>query len=203
MSRVFRELAEALVLALIVFLVIQAGVRNFRVDGESMLPTLKDDQFLLVNKLVYFKLNTSRLSKIIPFWKDDTPSEHFPIHPPKRGEVVVFRNPLNTDQDFVKRVIGLPGEKVEIRRGVTYIDGVPLDEPYLTETDPRTFPPVMLKEKEYFVMGDNRINSNDSRGRIGAVPEENLVGKVSVVYWPISQVQMLDAVWNFTRNALP
>ncbi len=117
MSRIVRELAEAVGLALIVFLVIQGSVRNFRVDGSSMLPTLEGGQYLLVNKLVYSKIDTRRLSRIIPFWNVDEPSGHFAVHPPKRGEVIVFRFPNDPRKDFVKRVIGLPGEKVELREG--------------------------------------------------------------------------------------
>ena len=86
MSRAVREIAEALFLALIVFIVIQVSVRNFRVDGSSMLPTLSGGQYLLVNKLVYFKIDTKRLSRIVPFWEEDTPSTHFAIHAPERGE---------------------------------------------------------------------------------------------------------------------
>ena len=207
MSRALRELAEALVLALLVFMLIQGSVRNFRVEGASMVPTLEGGQFLLVNKLVYFKVNTSRLSKIIPFWKNDTPSEHFAIHPPKRGDVIVFRFPLDTSKDFVKRVIALPGETIELRDGQVYIDGALLAERYLAP-DVVTMPARpdttqwTIGEKEYFVMGDNRGSSNDSR-TWGEVPEENVLGKVWLVYWPIPEVQVLDAVSNFTRNFLP
>ena len=199
MSRVVREIAEALFLALIVFMVIQVSVRNFRVDGSSMLPTLQGGQYLLVNKLVYFKIDTSRLSRVIPFWKQDTPSSHFAIHAPKQGEVVVFRFPRDPSKDFVKRVIGLPEEEVEIRRGSVYINGSMIEEPYLTSRDNSTFSPTRLDEGEYFVMGDNRRSSNDSR-TWGAVPEANLLGKVWVVYWPFSQLQLLDSAFSFISD---
>ena len=202
MSRAFREVSEALILALIVFLVIQGSVRNFKVEGSSMFPSLDSGQFLLVNKLVYFKLDTSRLSRVIPFWDEDTPSNHFAIHPPRRGEVIVFRFPRDTSKDFVKRVIGLPGEEVEIVSGTTYIDGMALEEPYLTTKDGSNTAPLLLDDEEYFVMGDNRRSSNDSRNW-GAVPEANILGKVWVVYWPVRQAQILDAAPWSTRGLYP
>ena len=202
MSRAFREISEALILALIVFLVIQGSVRNFKVDGSSMLPSLHSGQFLLVNKLVYFKLDTSRLARVIPFWDEDTPTNHFAIHPPRRGDVIVFRFPKDPRKDFVKRVIGLPGEEVEIVSGTPYIDGVPLEEPYLTSHDRSSAAPLLLGEREYFVMGDNRRSSNDSRNW-GAVPEENILGKVWVIYWPFTQAQILDTASSFARGLSP
>ena len=191
MSRIARELTEAVVLALIVFLVIQGSIRNFRVDGSSMRPTLEGGQYLLVNKLVYFKIDTGRISRMIPFWNVDEPKAHFAIHSPERGEVIVFRFPGDPSKDFVKRVIGLPGEEVELRKGTVYIDGVVLEQPYLTERDTSTAEAKVMGEKEYFVMGDNRRSSRDSRDW-GGVPEENVRGKVWVVYWPFSQVQLLN-----------
>ncbi len=202
MSRAAREITEALILALIVFMVIQGSVRNFRVDGSSMVPTLEGGQYLLVNKLVYLKLDTGRLSRIIPFWKADNPSQQFAVHPPKRGEVIVFRFPRDPSKDFVKRVIGLPGEEVEVKSGTVYLDGVALDEPYLTRQDNSSSPPVQLKEDEYFVMGDNRRSSNDSRSW-GPMPGANLRGKVWVVYWPFSALQVLDAASSFARSPFP
>jgi signal peptidase I len=191
MTRIVRELTEAVVLAFIVLLLIQGSIRNFRVDGSSMLPTLEGGQFLLVNKLVYFKIDTGRISRIIPFWDVDEPRGHFAIHPPKRGEVIVFRFPEDPSKDFVKRVIGLPGEAVELRNGTVYVDGVALEEPYLTERDNANEGPTLVQEKEYYVLGDNRRSSRDSRAW-GGVPEENLLGKVWVVYWPFSQIQLLN-----------
>ena len=138
MSRVAREIVEAVALALIVFLVIQTGVRNFKVEGASMQPTLEGGQYLLVNKLVYFKLDMARLSRVIPFWEVSQagePTERFALRPPQRGEVIVFHYPRDTTKDFVKRVIGLPGEKIGVEGGDVFIDGEPLVEPYLTSRD--------------------------------------------------------------------
>lgn len=190
MSRVVREIIEAVVLALIVFLVIQTGVRNFKVEGASMRPTLHGGQFLLVNKLVYFKLDTARISRMVPVWKVDNSTQRFAIRSPKRGEVIVFHYPRDITKDFVKRVIGLPGETVEVRRGTPYINGEALDEPYLSSQDTSSARLVSLGAKEYYVMGDNRRGSNDSRNW-GPVSEELLLGKVWFVYWPFSELGLV------------
>ncbi len=186
-------------LASLVFLLIQGSVGNFRVDGSSMLPTLQGDQLLLVNKLVYFQIDTERLSRIIPFWEVDEPSRHFLVHPPERGDVIVFRFPRDPSKDFVKRVIGLPGETVAVKDGTVYIDGTPLDEPYLTERDNGSRTSTRLEDKEYFVLGDNRRSSNDSRAW-GPLPEANVLGQVWAVYWPFSQVQLVDTASPLTRS---
>ena len=201
MSRTAREIFEAIVLALIVFIAIQVTVRNFKVDGSSMHPTLDSGQYLLVNKLVYFQADMQRLSRIIPFWKVDRASKQFAIHPPKRGEVIVFRFPRDPSKDFVKRVIGLPGERVELRQGIVYINGATLEEPYLTLPDNSTRPAILLGEKQYYVLGDNRNSSNDSRNW-GPVPEEHLIGKAWLVYWPFSEIHLLDSAALSLQSAL-
>ena len=192
MSRVAREFVEAIVLALIVFLVIQTGVRNFKVEGSSMLPTLEGGQYLLVNKLVYFRLDTVRLSRVVPFWKVkvEESNEWFALRPPQRGEVIVFHYPRDPTKDFVKRVIGLPGERIKVESGEVFIDGVQLEEPYLASRDTSRARELVLRETEYYVMGDNRRGSNDSRNW-GPVDVELVLGKVWFVYWPFSQVQII------------
>ena len=202
MARVVRELLEAFILALIVFLVIQNSVRNFRVEGSSMHPTLKSGEYLLVNKLVYFPVDTQRLSRIIPFWKVDRSADPFAARAPQRGEVIVFRFPgPGPPKDFVKRVIGLPGEEVAIRQGHVYIDGALLEEPYITNKDNSSVDPMLLGAKQYFVLGDNRRSSNDSRNW-GPVPEKNVLGKVWFVYWPFSELQLLDSFSSLAQGAL-
>ena len=193
MSRVAREIIEAVVLALIVFLIIQTGVRNFKVEGASMQPTLEGGQYLLVNKLVYFKLDMARLSRVIPFWVVDQSSEageRFALRPPQRGEVIVFHYPRDTTKDFVKRVIGLPGETVGVESGEVFIDGEQLVEPYLTSRDTSSSNEIILGDNEYYVMGDNRRGSNDSRNW-GPVAGELVLGKVWFVYWPISKLHVI------------
>jgi signal peptidase I len=193
MDRVFRELLEAVILATIVFLLIHTSIRNFKVEGSSMNPTLESGQHLIVNKLVYSQLDMDRLSRIIPFWQAETPDTRYAIHPPKRGEVIVFHFPRDPSKDFVKRVIGLPGEEVEILQGKVYINEQALTEPYLDRLDTSRVGPTRLREKEYFVLGDNRRSSNDSR-IWGPVSETYVVGKVWFVYWPFSKVQLLDGI---------
>ncbi len=195
MSGVAREFLEAVLLALVVFLFIQTSVQNFQVEGPSMRPTLEDGQFLLVNKVVYFKIDQERLSRIIPFWRVNHTRESFAVHPPKRGEVIVFlfpdSNPKNRKRDFVKRVVGLPGETVEIRQGAVYINGEVLEDQYVKALGTRDVAPKQLKEKEYYVLGDNRGGSDDSRSW-GAVPEKNILGKVWLVVWPPSSWTLLQ-----------
>jgi signal peptidase I len=191
MSSVLREFLEAILLALVVFLVIQTSVQNFKVEGSSMHPTLEGGQYLLVNKLVYFKVDEERLSRIIPFWKVDESAQRFALHPPQQGEVIVFHFPRDPSRDFVKRVIGVPGDRVEIREGTVYVNGVALDEPYVTAEDSSDIGAITLQEKEYFVLGDNRRGSNDSRNW-GPVPEENILGKVWIIYWPLSNWDLLQ-----------
>ena len=191
MSTIIREFLEAVLLALVVFLFIQTSVQNFRVEGSSMHPTLEGGQYLLVNKLVYLKIDQERLSRIIPFWNVDSPEQHFAVHPPQRGDVIVFHFPRDPSRDFVKRVIGVPGDVVTMQDGFVRVNGKTLEEPYLTVRDTSDMGEKELGEKEYFVLGDNRRGSNDSRNW-GPVPEENILGKVWLVYWPLSN-------WDLTR----
>ena len=187
MTAVMREILEAMALAIIVFLVIQASAQNFRVEGSSMSPTLEGRQYLLVNKLVFFKFDVERFSRIIPFWKVEDSRVSHPVRPPRFGEIIVFRFPGEPDRDFVKRVIGLPGDEIEIVEGQVKINGFVYNEPYLNGPFNYNMDPRRMSEGEYFVMGDNRSHSNDSRNW-GPVPEENVVGKVWLVYWPFSQL---------------
>lgn len=185
MSAIIREFLEAVLLALVVFLFIQTSVQNFRVEGSSMHPTLEGGQYLLVNKLVYLKIDQERLSRIIPFWSVGEPEQRFAVHPPQRGDVIVFHFPKDPSRDFVKRVIGVPGDVVTIHEGRVQVNDQTLEEPYLTVRDTSDMAALSLGEKEYFVLGDNRRGSNDSRNW-GPVPEENILGKVWLVYWPFS-----------------
>ena len=183
MPRLAREIFEAVLLALVALLILQGTVRNFKVEGSSMSPTLEGGQYLIVDQVSYFQLDMERLSRTIPFWSASDASSEFAFDPPNRGEIIVFHSPPDPDKDFVKRVIGLPGETVEVRSGTVYIDGDELQEPYLQRMDRSDARLTELGEREYYVIGDNRRNSNDSRAW-GVVPEENIVGKVWLVYWP-------------------
>ena len=197
MVRVAREIAEAMTLAAIVFLLLQTTVRNFKVDGSSMDPTLVHGQYLLVNRLVYLNVEMGRLSTIIPFWNVEVESSRHAIHPPRRGEIIVFefpdKNPNNPRKDFVKRVVGLPGETIRIHHGEVLVDEQLLDEPYLAENGRSNSHEITLGEGEYYVLGDNRNHSSDSRAW-GVVPKENVKGKVWMVYWPVPEIQFLNVL---------
>ena len=191
MLRVVREITEAVLLALAVFVLLQATVQNFKVHGSSMVPTLEGGQYLLVNRLVYLRVDMERLSRVVPFWKVTNEDSHFSLYSPRRGDVIVFKAPREPDNDFVKRVLGLPGEIVEVKNGRVFINGVLIDEPYLRDRDTRSAAPVKLGADEYYVLGDNRRQSNDSRAW-GPVPEGYIEGKVWVVYWPFSGAQIMN-----------
>ena len=189
MKSLFREILDALVLSLVVFLLIQVTIQNFKVEGASMYPTLKSGQYVLVNKLAYANLDQVRLSKLIPFWNVTNVKDNHNLRSPARGEIIVFRfpdhNPDNRKRDFVKRVIAVPGDKIAIISGVVWVNDKSLQEGYLEYRDTFNMDERILKETDYFVLGDNRTGSNDSRAW-GPVPEVNILGKVWSVYWPLT-----------------
>jgi signal peptidase I len=202
MSSGAREFLEAVLLALLVFLGVQTTIQNFKVEGSSMYPTLQGGQYLLVNKLVYSRIDQERLSRIIPFWDANLPEERFAIHPPQRGDVIVFRYPKDPTRDFVKRVIAVPGDEVEIRRGTPHVNGVAQQEPYLQARDLSEMAKMRLAEGEYFVLGDNRPSSNDSRSW-GTVPTANILGKAWFVYWPPAKWHPLSIVPAWVLGGAP
>jgi signal peptidase I len=180
-----RELVETGLLALLVFLSVRASFQNFKVDGNSMLPTLEDGQFLIVNKLVYSEVDMEKLGKYVPFINaGDDPQRHI-FHGPERGDIVVLRDPRKPETDLIKRVIGLPGETVEIVNGKVFINEMLLEEPYITTPWNDTKAKILIPEGEYYVLGDNRDNSLDSRSsQVGLVPEDLIIGKAMLSYWP-------------------
>ncbi len=183
-----REIVETLVLAALFFFALRAVVQNFRVEGSSMFPTFADGQYVLVNKAVYAHLSPSTL----PTWMPGagTGPARFLFHPPERGDVIVFHPPPPNDpsRDFIKRVLGVPGDTVDILNSHVVINGNMLDEPYIHQPtlplSPR-FSHVVLGPDQYFVLGDNRGNSSDSRAW-GPVGADAIVGRTWLVYWPLS-----------------
>ena len=190
MRALIRELIETAILALLIFLALQSSVQNFRVEGSSMEPTLSTGQYLLVNKLVYFNLSPGDLKSLLPFADVDRSEPLFAFHPPRHGEVIIFHFPRDETRDFVKRVIGVPGDEIEIRRGAVYVNGVELDEPYITHQSEASMPRTTVPPDSYFVLGDNRRASNDSRDW-GPVPAKNVVGRAWVSYWPLDRFNTL------------
>ncbi|MGE0601365.1 MAG: signal peptidase I [Dehalococcoidia bacterium] len=183
-----REIVETVMLALLVFLSVRASFQNFRVEGSSMYPTLEDGQFLIVNKLVYSEVDMEKLSNFIPFINAGEDPKRNVFHGPERGDIVVLVDPRNPDVDLIKRVIGLPGETLEIVDGKVYINDMLLEEPYITSPWHDTKPKITLPPGEYFVMGDNRENSLDSRSsQVGLVREDLIIGKAMLSYWPKSK----------------
>jgi signal peptidase I len=184
---VAREVVETLLLALLVFLAVRASFQNFKVDGNSMYPTLENGEFLIVNKLVYSEVDVEKLSRFLPFLDPGDTPKRFVFHGPQRGDIVVLHDPRQPGVDLIKRVVALPGETIEIVNGTIFINGYLLEEPYIEQAWHYTGPPTALGPNEYFVMGDNRDNSKDSRS-IGPVTVDRIIGKALVTYWPAGDI---------------
>ncbi|MBI2888035.1 MAG: signal peptidase I [Chloroflexi bacterium] len=176
-------MAETLLLALLIFLTVRAVVQNFKVEGSSMEPTLHHGQYLLVNKAAYLGIDLAPLTGVLPVLAQSEAMVAHPFGTPNRGDIVVFRFPRNPDRDFIKRVVALPGETVEVRAGVVYINNQRFEEAYVLENPTYSREPAVVPPDNYFVLGDNRNNSSDSHVW-GPVPMENIVGKAWLTYWP-------------------
>jgi signal peptidase I len=198
--RVGRELVETLLLAVLIFFAVKAVVQNFRVEGSSMMPSLTNDQYLLVNKAIYYRIDTHGIHKFLPFIPDTDGKAHI-FRAPRRGDVIVFKFPLDPSRDFIKRVIGVPGDTVEIKGGKVYINGAPLVEPYEQAAPNYTYGPKTVPPGQYFVLGDNRNNSYDSHAwqqqcsaqqTCDFVPEENIIGQAWISYWPFDDLGFVN-----------
>jgi signal peptidase I len=152
------DVAETLVLSILLFVGINAVSARIRVDGHSMEPSLQSGEFVIVNKLAY-KLGS-----------------------PDIGDVIVFHYPRDPDQEYIKRVIGVPNDSIEISNGSVYVNEELIDEPYIA-APPNYQSETIVPEDSLFVLGDNRNNSSDSHNW-GPVPMEFVIGKALVVYWP-------------------
>jgi signal peptidase I len=181
--RVIREAVQTIIMAVLIFLLLQTSFQSFRVKGASMMPNLQDGQYLLVNKAVYLNIRLGDAAKYIPFLQREGEVVYL-FHPPRRGEVVVFHPPQNPQEDYIKRIIGLPGETVAIKGGKVYVDGQPLDESFVREAPNYTMSAKKVPAGHYFVLGDNRNLSSDSHSW-GTVPYQYLVGKAWVSLWPL------------------
>src|SRR5947207_8547826 len=161
-----RDLLIAIGLALVIIVFLYQPVK---VEGTSMAPLLSDQERIFINKFVYR------------------------FEPIERGDVVVFWYPLDLSKSFIKRVVGLPGETVEIRRGALYVDGKNIPEPYVPAQyeDLSDFGPVRVPKDSYFVMGDHRVSSNDSRV-FGPVESQFIYGRAVFAYWPVDHFRSLS-----------
>jgi signal peptidase I len=173
---IIREVAETVILAVAIWLAINFLTARYVVDGPSMEDNLRTGQRLIVSRIAY-KFSS-----------------------PQRGDVVVFRSTQNPEENIIKRVIGLPGETLVIDDGKVYVDGLLLDEAYVSSS---TFLPYKGKwtipEGYYFVMGDNRAHSSDSR-RQGLIPAENIIGKAWISYWPPGEIRPVRHYNDYASN---
>jgi signal peptidase I len=170
-----RLLLRDLIFALmIVSLVVVFIVQPVKVEGTSMLPRLHDGERIFVNKLIYY-------------------DEYRWAPKVERGDIVVFWYPDDPSKSYIKRVVGLPGDWIEVREGVVRVNGAELNEKYLDprlNMSPRSQAPVLVRQNYYFVMGDNRDNSSDSRSW-GLVPKKYVYGKALFRYWPLTSASII------------
>lgn len=189
---VVRELVETALFILLVFFIVRGIVQNFKIEGSSMEPTLHTGQYILVNKLVYFHFDLNAPLRLMPGQEGIDQRVIYPFHQPHRGDIVVFEYPRDVSKDYIKRVIGLPGDTVEIRDGQVLVNDEPLDQPYLEGAPTYCVAgyacqvgPVEIPAGHIFVMGDNRANSSDSR-EWGPLPLDRVVGQAWVIYYPLT-----------------
>ncbi len=171
-TNLLREIIETVLLTAIIFLLVNTATGRFRIEGQSMEPNLHDNEYVLIDKISYL------------------------LHPPERGDVVVLLRP--GERDYIKRIIGLPGDTVEVRGGQVLVNGIVLEEPYINQAIRVDIPARQVEPARYFVMGDNRNNSSDSRS-FGTVAAADIVGRAWLVYWPPSA---WSAVPHYTYQAL-
>jgi signal peptidase I len=157
------------VAVLFCFFLITFVAQAFRVQGTSMLPLLEDSERIIVNKFIYR------------------------FHPIHRGDVVVFWYPKDPSVSFIKRVVGIPGDSVELRRGALYVNDRRVDEEYVRPyfKDDESHPKVLVAKGYYYVLGDHRNSSNDSRSW-GEVPEKYIYGKAVFRFWPLSKIGFIQ-----------
>ena len=157
-----RDILLIVVAAVVISLLIQTTVQKSSVDGYSMEPSLQDGQQLLINKVVYY------------------------FHEPERGDIIILHPPppySPKTTPFIKRIIALPGDTIEVKNGAVYVNGSKLDEPYIKEPPTYNFQQKKIPENEYFVLGDNRNNASDSHNG-WTVPRQNIIGKAWLSIWP-------------------
>lgn len=178
------EALEVIALALVMFIAVRTVVQNFVVDGASMVPAFRQGDLLVVNKLAYRSFDLSWLP-----WSDNRGWR--PFGTPQRGDVLVFRYPRDPSRDFIKRVVALPGQTVEVRDGAVYVDGMRVEEPYIAQAPAYGYGPEVVAPGQFFVLGDNRNNSFDSHSW-GMLGEDFLIGRADLRYWPLSALGLVD-----------
>jgi signal peptidase I len=196
--RVGTELLQAVVFTALLVLGVRSLMLNFRVEGISMQPTFESGQVLLVNRAAYFHVDWQPLARLLPTRAQGTISYLF--GGPQRGDVVIFHSPVQPGTDYIKRIIGLPGDRVAVSDGSVYVNDTALKEPYIQIPADYRFPATgstSVPTDSYFVLGDNRPESLDSH--FGwFVPVDDLVGRAWVRYWPPDELGLVGAT--FTRS---
>lgn len=162
-SLIAREIIETFLLTLLIFWAVNTVTGRFRIEGSSMMPTMQEGEYVLINKLAYY------------------------LDEPKHGDIIVLHYPRDPSRDFIKRVIGVPGDLVEITDGEVTVNGQLISEPYINGA-PSYSGSWTVPADEFFVLGDNRNNSSDSH-TWGFLPRDHIVGKGMVVYWPLDQME--------------
>ena len=174
------ETLEVIALALIMFVAVRSVAHNYRVEGSSMVPTFESNQLLIVNRLAYRAFDLDWVPGL-----GDAGTLRF--GEPERGDVVVFIAQTSpAERDFVKRVIGKPGDRVEVRGGRVLVNDVAYEEPYIEAPPNYNYPAVVVPPGKVFVLGDNRNNSLDSH-LIGMVDQSSIIGRVDLRYWPLNE----------------
>lgn len=173
----FLDFLETIVVALSIFVVVYLFIMQpHEIKGSSMEPNFQDKEYILTDKISYR------------------------LHSPTRGDVVIFKAPVNPDVDYIKRVVGLPADRVKVQNGFVYVNGEKLNEYYLRDTT-SLFPgsfltdgvEITVPEGKIFVMGDNRPHSSDSR-QFGPIPISDVIGRAFIRYWPITSIGVLPSV---------
>jgi signal peptidase I len=188
------EVVQTILLTVAIFLAVRLVIQNFRVEGASMDPNFHSGQFILANRLIYARIDGTPLERFV---SSDQPGKSrgaplYVFHGPQRGDVIVFISPGSNDKDFIKRVIGLPGETVKITDGRVFVNGQELDEPYVYHRAHYDMEAKRVPSDSYFVLGDNRPNSSDSHV-FGAITADSIIGQAWISYWPPDYWGMIDS----------
>ena len=195
-GRALREIVETVLLALVIFLAVRLVVLNFRVDGSSMIPNLHNGEMLLVNRNAYFHFDENALLNLLPGENRHGKHVVYLFHPPRRGDIIVFNPPVsNPNKPYIKRVIGLAGDRITFHDGYVYVNGQKLNEPYIKGpitdcSSPTQYCDLTVPPGDVFVLGDNRENSSDSR-YFGPVSIDSIIGKAWITYWPLGDAGLV------------
>ena len=174
MRAFIRDVFGTVIFAVIIFFVLQSTIQSFIVNGPSM-----ENSFSNGDRLLVLKYRVAYL-----------------LQEPERGDITIFHPPINLKEDYIKRIIGMPGDTIEIKKGSVYVNGFKLDEPYVKESSRYSLKLTEVPENQYFVLGDNRNNSSDSHNG-WTVPSENIIGKAWILIWPPTHWGLAP---NFTLN---